>query len=69
MSRLDDSEDVAATIDNKSAAGARLRIDRPASAYFYNVVAHGSSQSCFGPASACLAVTPGSSPLEASLGE
>jgi len=34
--------------------------------YFYNVVAHGSSQSCFGPASTCLTVTPGSSPLEAS---
>ena len=34
--------------------------------YYYNVVAHGSSQSCFGPASACVTVTPGSSPLEAS---
>jgi hypothetical protein len=34
--------------------------------YFYNVVAHGSSQSCFGPASTCLTVTPGGSPLEAS---
>jgi hypothetical protein len=29
--------------------------------YFYNVVAHGSSQSCYGPASACMTVTPGRS--------
>jgi len=34
--------------------------------YFYNVVAHGSSQSCFGPASTCLPVTPGGAPLEPS---
>jgi hypothetical protein len=27
--------------------------------YYYNVVAHGSSQACFGPASACQTVTPG----------
>ena len=36
VSRLDDSGNVMATIDNRSAAGARLRIDKPASAYFYN---------------------------------
>lgn len=36
VSRLDDSGNVVATIDNRSVAGARLRLDRPASAYFYN---------------------------------
>jgi len=36
VSRLDDAGNVVATIDNKSAAGGRLRIDKPASAYFYN---------------------------------
>lgn len=36
VSRLDDAGDVVATIDNKSVAAARLRIDKPASAYFYN---------------------------------
>jgi len=37
--------------------------------YYYNVVAHGSSQSCFGAASTCLTVTPGGPALEASGGQ
>lgn len=36
VARLDDSGDVVSTIDNRSVAGARLRLDKPASAYFYN---------------------------------
>lgn len=36
VSRLDDTGNVTATIDNKAVAGIRLRIDKPASAYFYN---------------------------------
>jgi len=36
VSRLDAEGNVTATIDNKAVAGARLRIDKPASAYFYN---------------------------------
>lgn len=36
VSRLDDSGNVVATIDNRAVAGARLRIDKPATAYFYN---------------------------------
>ena len=38
VSRLDDSGNVRATIDNRSVAGWRLRIDKPAGAYFYNAV-------------------------------
>jgi hypothetical protein len=37
--------------------------------YYYNVVAHGSSQSCFGPVSNCLTVTPTKPGLEASVEE
>jgi hypothetical protein len=36
-SRLDKMGRVTATIDNRTVAGARLRLDRPVSAYFYNV--------------------------------
>jgi hypothetical protein len=36
VARLDDAGNVVATIDNPSVAGARLRLDKPASAYFYN---------------------------------
>lgn len=36
VSRLDDSGNVVATIDNRSVARARLRLDKPAIAYFYN---------------------------------
>jgi hypothetical protein len=36
-SRVNDAGDVTATIDNRRVACARLRIDEPASAYFFNV--------------------------------
>lgn len=36
VSRLNDAGDVVATIDNRRVAAARLRIDAPASAYFFN---------------------------------
>jgi hypothetical protein len=36
VSRLSDDGDVRATIDNRRVAVARLRIDAPSSAYFYN---------------------------------
>jgi len=36
VSRLDDAGNVAATIDNRSVAATRLRLDKPASVYFYN---------------------------------
>ena len=36
VSRLDDSGNVTTTLDNRSVAAARLRIDKPASACFYN---------------------------------
>lgn len=36
VSRLDATGHVAATIDNRTVAAARLRIDRPASAYFHD---------------------------------
>ena len=36
VSRLNDAGDVLATIDNRRVAAIRLRIDAPASAYFYN---------------------------------
>lgn len=36
VSRLDDAGNVVATIDNTSVAAARLRLDKPASVYFYN---------------------------------
>lgn len=36
VSRLDDSGNVVATIGNRTVAASRLRIDAPASAYFYN---------------------------------
>ena len=35
-SRLDDAGNVVATIDSPSVAAARLRLDKPASAYFYS---------------------------------
>jgi hypothetical protein len=37
-SRLDDAGEVVATIRNRTVAMARLRIDKPASAYFFNPV-------------------------------
>src|SRR5262245_25281387 len=37
VARLDELGHVTATIDNRKVAGARLRLDRPVSAYFYNV--------------------------------
>ncbi|MDQ3169862.1 MAG: hypothetical protein M3Q55_06975 [Acidobacteriota bacterium] len=37
VSRLDEGGNVVATIANRSVAGARLRLDKPSSAYFYNV--------------------------------
>lgn len=37
VSRLGDDGDVAATITNRRVAASRLRIDAPASAYFFNV--------------------------------
>lgn len=36
VSRLDDFGNVLTTIDNRAVAASRLRIDKPASAYFYN---------------------------------
>ena len=36
VSRLTDDDDVVATIDNRRVATARLKIDAPSSAYFYN---------------------------------
>jgi hypothetical protein len=36
VSRLDDAGDVLATIDNRKVASVRLRLDAPASAYFFN---------------------------------
>lgn len=36
VSRLDREGNVVATIDNRTVAAARLRIDKPASAYFYD---------------------------------
>lgn len=36
VSRLDDAGNVIATIDKRAVAASRLRIDKPASAYFYN---------------------------------
>lgn len=36
VSRLDAQGHVIATIDNRTVAASRLRIDKPASAYFYN---------------------------------
>lgn len=36
VSRLDDMGNVVATIASRRVAGARLRLDKPASAYFYN---------------------------------
>ena len=36
VSRFDDAGNIRATIDNRSAAGARLVLDKPASAHFYN---------------------------------
>ena len=36
VSRLDDAGNAAATITNRAVAASRLRIDKPASAYFYN---------------------------------
>ncbi len=36
VSRLDDAGNVVATITNRSVAAARLRLDQPVSAYFYN---------------------------------
>lgn len=36
VSRLDGAGNVVATIDNRTVAASRLRIDKPASAYFYN---------------------------------
>jgi len=36
VSRLDDAGNVLATIGNRNMATARLKIDKPASAYFYN---------------------------------
>jgi hypothetical protein len=36
VSRLNDAGDVVATINNRRVAAARLRIDAPASAYFFN---------------------------------
>jgi len=36
VSRLDADDQVTATIDNRTVATARLRIDQPASAYFFN---------------------------------
>jgi len=37
VSRLNEAGDVTATIDNRRIAAARLRLDRPTSAYFYSV--------------------------------
>ncbi len=37
VARVNDTGDVIATIDNRRVAAARLRIDRPATAYFYNL--------------------------------
>jgi len=37
VSRLNEAGDVTATIDNRRIASARLRLDRPTSAYFYSV--------------------------------
>jgi hypothetical protein len=34
--RLNDTGDIAATIDNRRVAGVRLRLDAPSSAYFFN---------------------------------
>lgn len=36
VSRLDESDEVVATIGNRTVAAARLKIDGPASAYFFN---------------------------------
>jgi hypothetical protein len=36
VSRLDDAGNVVATIDNRAVAAARIRLDKPASVYFYN---------------------------------
>lgn len=36
VSRFDDLGNIVTTIDNRTVAGARLRIDKPASAHFYN---------------------------------
>lgn len=36
VSRFDDSGNIVATIANRSVAGARLRLDRPASAHFFS---------------------------------
>jgi len=37
VSRLNEAGDVTATMDNRRIASARLRLDRPTSAYFYSV--------------------------------
>ncbi len=38
VSRLNDTGDVAATIDNRKVAAVRLRLDAPDSAYFFNTI-------------------------------